>query len=105
MPSSKVHNERIKKILKKAHQQHRAGNLKDAHSAYMKLLKLEPDNGEAYYCLGRVIKDANHLQEAIPYFEKAITLGVRSDDIFAELAHTMVQFSRCPAHSQSSHYT
>jgi len=81
-------------LLKKAQHQHQMGKLGDAQALYQKLLKLEPDNGEAYYALGRLLKNANHLQEAVRYFEKAITLGVRSAEIFAELAHTMIELSR-----------
>jgi len=94
MANTQTRDQRCKKILKKAQQQHQAGKLGDAHAFYLKLLELKPDDGETYYCLGRVLKDSNHLQEAVPYFEKAITLGVRSAEIFAELAHTMVELSR-----------
>lgn len=81
-------------LLKKAQHQHQIGKLGEAQALYQKLLKLEPDNGENYYALGRVLKNANHLQEAVRYFEKAITLGVRSAEIFAELSHTMIELYR-----------
>lgn len=81
-------------LLKKAKHQHQIGNLTDAQALYQKLLKLEPDNGEAYYALGRILKNADRMKEAVACFEKAITLGVRSAEIFAELAHTMIELCR-----------
>jgi hypothetical protein len=51
------------------------GNLQEAETALRRSTKIEPSKAETWYALGRVLQDANKLEEA----EKALTKAVELD--------------------------
>lgn len=54
---------------------HRAGDYKKAESSFRQYIKLEPNNAEGHYRLGRALREQERFDEAIAEFNQAIRLN------------------------------
>jgi len=86
--------EKNKKLRKKALREQRSGKLIEAKALYQSLIQRDPTDGQSYYSLGKLLKEMNQPVEAAAYLEKAITLGIKSSDVFSDLADTFINISR-----------
>ena len=86
--------EKTKKLRKKALREQRAGKLAEAKALYQTLIQRDPADGQSYYNLGKLLKEMNQPVEAAAYLEKAITLGIKSSDVFSDLADAFINISR-----------
>ena len=75
--------------LKQARRLQKAGKLGQSLALYEKLLQRDPGNAGLHYQTGLVLREAGHLQQAVSYLNSAVTLGIQSADIFADLALCM----------------
>jgi Tfp pilus assembly protein PilF len=55
----------------------------NAETSFRKAITLDPDLGEAYFELGTVELDFDHYKEAVPHFEKAYGLGLRTPQLLS----------------------
>jgi tetratricopeptide (TPR) repeat protein len=67
----------VASMLRKAHSLIEDGRLDLAGQTLRELLTLEPDNAEAWYRLGNVLKDLNQLTDALDSYQRAIEFRPR----------------------------
>ncbi|MTI66658.1 MAG: tetratricopeptide repeat protein [Firmicutes bacterium] len=71
----------MKDILKKAIELRENGELKEANSIFVELVKTYPDNAEVNYQCAWSFDVLGLEKEAVPYYEKAIELGLPEKDL------------------------
>jgi len=73
--------------LERVRLQHQKGDLKKAKKGYLALLKHLPNNSDVLHGLGILSIQMDHLEEAIPYLEKAIALKPEDPTLSLHLAN------------------
>lgn len=80
--------------LQEAWQQHRAGNLSAAKSAYKKILTVDPNCAQALHLLGILLSQQGDLALAAHYLQKAVKLEPEQSVYHNNLANALVGLKR-----------
>jgi len=83
---SQVPNRQALELFARAQAHHRAGQLGLAESHYLRLTKLEPNNGEAWHLLGVVAYQTGKIDKAIAHYRRAVELRPRAAEMLNNLA-------------------
>lgn len=76
-------------IEKKASKRFDRGQFQPTIELYQQVLEKEPNNAEANFYIAESYRQSNRLQEAEPYYEKALSNGLRNDSIRLFYAFTL----------------
>ncbi len=81
-------------ILKEAEHQLSQGAFRTAHSACIDVLKIDPNNAEAFYLLGRLTAQHDNHVKACELYSKAISLDGKTTRYYAYLAQVLTILGR-----------
>ncbi len=84
----------INKSFQSAVQYYQAGNLRQAEHILKKIVKVRPDNFDAYLYLGNILQDMGQREEAIIYYQKAIGLKPEFAGTYYNIAAIMQEEGR-----------
>ena len=63
------------------------GDQPRARQFYLKVIDLDPDNGDAYFNLGYLSESQGELSEAVNYYEKAVEVAPKNAEAYYNLGN------------------
>ena len=63
------------------------GDKPHARQFYLKVIALDPDNGDAYFNLGYLSESQGELSEAVNYYEKAVEVAPKNAEAYYNLGN------------------
>ncbi|MFT5452401.1 MAG: tetratricopeptide (TPR) repeat protein [Enterobacterales bacterium] len=80
--------------LKTAHELQARGQFKASESIYREALKVNPQNGEAYWGLGNIAMSVSYYEAAVEMYHKAVRFLPKSPILFLNLANAYNELRR-----------
>ncbi len=91
--------------IKQVQRLFKAGKLQEAYALSTKLINRFPDNAGLYHLTAKIVQAARNFTAASNLFNQAISLGLRSPDVFADNAESlncMGQFAQAEGMAQAA---
>jgi predicted O-linked N-acetylglucosamine transferase (SPINDLY family) len=88
-PRSEAHARELARLFSDAQLAHRGGRLRDAQTAYQRLIEIEPKLAEAWLGLGTLALQARAVDAAIAMLAKAVELAPESAEARVRYAHAL----------------
>ena len=70
---------------------HKAGQIQQADQYYTAILKLQPDHPDANHNLGVLAVGVNKVEQAIPFFRKAIEANAQIEQFWISLVDALIK--------------
>jgi superkiller protein 3 len=64
-----------------------SGDQAKARQCYLKVVELDPNNGDAYFYLGYLSESQGELSEAVNYYEKAVEVAPKNAEAYFNLGN------------------
>ena len=84
----------VDQLLQKGVEAHKAGRVKEADSYYTVILKVQPNHPDANHNMGVLAVGFGKVQEAIPFFQKALEANPTIEQFWLSYVETLIRLGR-----------